>query len=60
MDGALGMSVNWNQVERQRDEIDRAVEWGEMTPEEGRREHRDLDREIADLEREQNHYRGWR
>ncbi len=45
--------INWNQVERQRDEIDRAVENGEMTPEEARREHRELDQEIRDLQREQ-------
>lgn len=45
--------MNWRQIEREHDAIDRAVERGELTPEEGRREHRELDREVDDLYREE-------
>jgi polyhydroxyalkanoate synthesis regulator phasin len=43
--------MNWRQ--REHDQIDQAVERGELTPEEGRREHRELDREVDALYREE-------
>lgn len=45
--------MNWRQIEREHDQIDEAVERGDLTPEEGRREHRELDREVNDLYREE-------
>jgi polyhydroxyalkanoate synthesis regulator phasin len=51
--------MNWRQIEREHENIDRAVERGEMTPEEALREHRELDREVDDLYREERDRRGW-
>jgi len=54
--------MNWRQIEKEHEAIDRAVERGDMTEEEARYEHKQLDREVNDLYREERSRRrhgGW-